>query len=152
MMNDEPDSYSSFLGTGWSFPPEFTVDGADLLMRSNEEDVADSLSILFHTRLGERFFNPAYGLDMHEVLFEPMSTTMKTYLEDRIRTSVMVHEPRINLLSLFIDTSRGNEGVVAIVIEYELRGTNSRYNRVYPFYTSDSSEVWKASGHLPERA
>jgi uncharacterized protein len=145
-------TYASFLGTGWSFPPEFTTNGAELLMTSNEEDVQVSLKILFETALGERLFSPTYGLNMHEVLFEPMNTTMKTYLEDRVRTAVLIHEPRINLLSLSLDTSTEREGIIGIVVEYELRGTNSRYNRVYPFYTSDSSEVRASSGHLPDRA
>jgi uncharacterized protein len=142
-------SYTSFLGTGWSFPPEFVQGTGEVLMTSNEEDVETSLKILFGTGLGERFLVPTYGLDMHEMLFEPMSTTMKTYLEDVIKTAILINEPRINLLSLELDTSVQNEGRISIVVEYELRSTNSRYNLVYPFYTSDSNEVRGSSGQLP---
>jgi uncharacterized protein len=141
--------YTSFLGTGWSFPPEFVQRTGEVLMTSNEEDVELSLKILFGTALGERFLVPTYGLDMHEMLFEPMSTTTKTYLEDRIRTAVLINEPRISLLSLGLDTSAQNEGKILIVVEYELRSTNSRYNLVYPFYTSDSNEVRGGAGQLP---
>jgi uncharacterized protein len=144
-------SYTSFLGTGWSFPPEFIQGTGEVLMTEDEEDVANSLRILFGTALGERFLKPDYGLDIHEMLFEPISTTMKTYLEDRIKMTVLIHEARINLLSLEIDTSAQNEGRISIVVEYELRGTNSRYNLVYPFYTSDSSEVRGPVLHAPDR-
>jgi len=144
-------AYTSFLGTGWSFPPEFIQGTGEVLMTSDGEDVAISLKILFGTALGERFLRPGYGLDMHEMLFDPMSTTMKTYLEDRIKTTILIHEARINLLSLEIDTSAQNEGRISIIVEYELRGTNSRYNLVYPFYTSDSSEVRGPVLHLPDR-
>jgi len=139
--NMQDETYTSFLGTGWSFPPEFVRDISQALMTSDEDDIAASLKILFGTAIGERFLNPGYGLDMHELLFESMSTTMKTYLEDRIKTAVLIQEPRINLLSLELDTSAQSEGRISIVLEYAVRSTNSRYNLVYPFYTTDGSEV-----------
>jgi hypothetical protein len=51
------------------------------------EDQADraSLRILFGTA-GEA--RPTYGLDMHELQFEPMSTSMRTFLLDRIKTAI----------------------------------------------------------------
>jgi len=142
--NGSEKMYTSFLGTGWSFPPEFTRETGEVRMASDEADIEESLRILLGTSLGERFLNPKYGLDMHEMLFEPMSTTMKTFVEDRVRTSILVYEPRINLLSLEIDTSAQYEGKIRILMDYEVRATNSRYNLVYPFFTSDSSEVRKA--------
>ena len=78
---------------------------------------------------------------MHEMLFEPMSTTMTTFLKDRVKIAILIYEPRINLLSLELDTSTQTEGKVAIVIEYEVTATNSRFNLVYPFYIADGSEV-----------
>ncbi len=142
MEENAPDiTYTSFLGTGWSFPPEFVRETGGVMMTSDEEDIEASLKILFGTIEGERLFNPKYGLDMHEILFEPVSTTMKTYMEDRIKTAILIYEPRINLLSVALDTSAQNEGRLSIIVDYEIRTTNSRYNLVYPFYTADSSEV-----------
>jgi hypothetical protein len=142
--------YTSFLGTGWSFPPEFTPETGEVVMTSDEADIEASLRILLGTALGERFLNPKYGLDMHEILFEPMSTTMKTFVEDRVRTSILVYEPRISLLSLELDPSAPYEGKISIRVEYEVRATNSRYNLVYPFFTSDSSEV-RNTGYFRNR-
>ena len=142
-MNEEPapKTYTSFLGTGWSFPPEFAIESGEVLMTSDEEDIEASLKILLGTSLGERFLNPKYGLDLHEMLFEPISTTMTTLLKDRAKVALLIYEPRINLLGLEIDVSRQVEGQVAIVVEYEIRATNSRFNLVYPFYLSGGSEV-----------
>jgi hypothetical protein len=135
-------SYDSFLGTGWSFPPEFPQNNpGKVLMTSDAEDIKASLQILLGTCEGERFMNPKYGLDMHEQLFEALNTTMITFLKDRITTAILIYEPRINLLSLDIDISAIYEGKINILIEYAIRGTNSRFNLVYPFYTTDSSEV-----------
>jgi Bacteriophage baseplate protein W len=148
-QSESNQAYTSFLGTGWSFPPEFVLETGEVLMTSDEEDIQASLKILLGTSFGERFLNPKYGLDMHELLFEPMSTTMTTFLKDRVKTAILIDEPRINLLSLEIDTSAQFEGRVAIILEYEVRATNSRFNLVYPFSTTDASEV-RASVEAPQ--
>ena len=145
--NGSGQQYTSFLGTGWSFPPEFTRENGKVVMTSDEADIEASLKILLGTALGERFLNPKYGLDLHEMLFEPMSMTMKTFVKDRVQTSILVYEPRINLLSLELDTSAQEDGKISILVEYEVQATNSRYNLVYPFLTSDSSEV-KGAGYF----
>lgn len=147
-MPDEraPRSYTSFLGTGWSFPPEFVRDAGvagsgQVLMTSDEEDIRASLNVLFATAEGERFLRPGYGLRLDDQVFEPMSTTARTYLKDRIRNAILIYEPRIALESLELDTSRETEGVIAIVLDYVVRATNSRFNLVHPFYTSDANEL-----------
>jgi phage baseplate assembly protein W len=149
--NDIP----SFLGTGWSFPPRFAKGAVPsdpdapagfVEMTTGVEDIEASLRILFRTTVGERFLVPTYGLDLHEMLFDSVSTTTTTYLEERIKTAILIHEPRIALLSLRIDTSRQPEGLLRIVLDYAVRATNSRYNLVFPFFTSDSNEWRDALG------
>lgn len=136
-------AYTSFLGNGWSFPPEFIPETSEVAMTADEEDIQASLKIMLGTAAGERFMNPKYGLDLHELLFEPMGTTAKTLLKDRVKYAILIYEPRINLLSLELDSSGELEGRISIILEYIIRSTNSRYNLVFPFYTTDSNEVRK---------
>jgi len=138
-MSDASDRYESFLGTGWSFPPRFSRSGA--VMVANEADIHESLVILFGTVAGERLFEPRYGLDMHEMMFEPMSTTMRTLLLDRVRTAILIHEPRIKVITLRVDSPDPNTGQLNIQLDYEVRATNSRFNLVFPFYKTDSNEL-----------
>lgn len=145
-MQEKNETYASFLGTGWSFPPEFTRADGQVVMMSDEQDIEASLKILFGTALGERFLVPKYGLDMREVLFEPMSTTLRTFLKDRVRTAILIYEPRINLLALEIESPDPHDGQLRIVLEYEVRATNSRFNLVFPFYLHDSNEVRQTVG------
>lgn len=147
MADQDAPPTGSFLGTGWSFPPEFVVDGPPgnqsgrVKLTSDEADIRASLFILFNTQLGERFLQPTYGLDMQELLFEAVSTTMRTLLEDRIRTTVMVFEPRINQVVVQVDTSEYQQGRFLIRIEYAIRTTNSRYNLVVPYAVNEGNEV-----------
>ena len=74
-MNDPENRTASFLGRGWSFPPEFVQHSGDVVMTEDEADIDASLRVLFGTAAGERFLVPTYGLDLHELQFEPMSTS-----------------------------------------------------------------------------
>lgn len=143
--NGLEDPNPAFLGTGWSFPPEFSGNGRGVAMISGEDDVHSSLVILFGTVMGERFLMPEYGLSPNEILFEPIGTTMKAFLKDRIATAILIHEPRVRVLSLEIDNPEPGAGSARISLEYEIRATNSRYNLVYPFYRSDSNEAREAA-------
>ena len=138
-MTDKDERYHSFLGTGWSFPPRFA--GGGVVMSRDEQDIQESLKILFGTVPGERFLEPKFGLDMHSLMFEPMSTTMRSLLLDRVRTAILIYEPRIKLIDLQVDNPDPNEGSLRVLLEYEVRSTNSRFNLVFPFYRTDSNEV-----------
>lgn len=133
--NDRP----HFLGRGFAFPPSFS--GGQAAMVEDETDIHQSLHILFGTLPGERVLQPQFGLDVTPLLFEPLSTTLRTLLKDRITTTVLIHEPRIKLLELSIDDTQALEGVLQIRLEYLVRSTNSRFNLVYPFYLGDANEL-----------
>lgn len=140
-MDDVTYDTASFLGRGWSFPPEFIQGAGDVVMTEEQADIDASLRVLFGTAAGERFLVPTYGLDMHELQFEPMSTSMRTFLHDRIKTAILIYEPRITLLSLEVRNPTEADGTLLIVLEYAIRATNSRFNLVYPFYWNDATEV-----------
>lgn len=136
---------SSFLGTGWSFPPRFDRNAGRVVMTEDEQDIEESLRILFGTQRGERLFQPQYGLDMHDVLFDPMSTTLRTLLEERVMIDILVYEPRIEPLAVRVASPDAASGELHIELEYRVRATNSRYNLVFPFYSSDSNEVARSA-------
>jgi len=134
---------SGFLGTGWGFPPRFakTATGGGVVMVSDEQDIEESLRILFGTALGERLFQPKFGLDMQELLFESMSTTMRTLLEERVKIGILIYEPRIEPLAIKVGSPDPHSGELHVELDYKVRATNSRYNLVFPFYRSDSNEM-----------
>ena len=132
---------TSFLGTGWSFPPEFTLIEDGVEMTSDELDIQKSLEVLLATRKGERVMLPDYGCNLDEMVFVPMSTTFKTYMREMIRTAIIFYEARINLNSVTIDDTRENEGVISISLDYTIRTTNSRFNFVYPYYKKEGTEI-----------
>jgi len=131
----------SFLGTGWSFPPTFNAAAGSVEMTSDEADIQLSLQILLSTRKGERVMEPDYGCNLDDMVFEPMTTTFKTFMRETIKTAILYYEARIDLNSIKIDDSRETEGVILIILDYTVRTTNSRFNFVYPYYKKEGTEL-----------
>lgn len=123
----------SFLGRGWSFPPEFGRESQTVRMVDDEEDIRQSLTILFTTRSGERF-NRSYNGDLNEFIHEPMDQTTFRQIKDRIEKAVLLYEPRIELKEVHFDQSRVPHGVLMIEINYLILRTCTEANMVFPFY------------------
>lgn len=139
MKEDMDTLYTSFLGRGWSFPPTFSKTTRGVEMTSDEEDIQKSLEILLSTSPGERFLRPKFGVNLDALLFEPLTTTMKTYIRGIIRHALLLYEPRIELHNVNLKGEEEIAGRVDILIEYTVRTTNSRYNLVYPFYRREGA-------------
>jgi phage baseplate assembly protein W len=135
---------NAFLGTGWGFPPSFEKreDGSiSVKMVSREEDIRESLCILFSTKVGERLMNPEFGCDLHQMVFEQISVSTITKIKEIIRKAILFFEPRITLEKIKIDDSNSIEGRLLISLEYIIRTTNSRSNVVYPFYFLEGNNI-----------
>ena len=131
----------SIIGIGWGFPPEFDKGKKSVGMLRDEEDIESSLEILLSTRLGERIMVPDYGCNLDELLFQPLTISLKTFVIDLIKTAILYHEPRIDAQTVEIEPTNELEGVLMIKIEYIVRTTNTRRNMVYPFYKEEGSEL-----------
>lgn len=129
-----------FLGRGWAFPPTFSRGGGAVAMVEGEADIAESLRILLRTRVGERVMRPRYGCTLDRLLFEPLSTSLRAYVEDLVRTAVLYFEPRVVLDGVGL-TAVPEEGRLDIEVRYTVARTNSRMNLVFPFYLSEGTDA-----------
>lgn len=131
---------SAFHGTGWAFPPTFTTGGAEVEMVSDAEDIRQALVILLNTHAAERPFQASFGCDLRQFLYEEIDRGLVGSISSLITDAVLLHEPRIDLNGVDVDTAASAEGLVLIRVDYTLRGTNSRFNLVYPFYLNESAQ------------
>ena len=134
-MSSDP----SFLGTGWSFPPSFAPNGADVVMVSGAEDIHQSLRILLSTRLGERVMREGYGCDLSEILFEEIDQNLINRVTGLVTDAILLGEPRITLDQVSVDESDDTQGLLLIQVTYTVRSTNSRFNMVYPFHLYEAT-------------
>ncbi len=130
-----------FLGTGWSFPPQFNRRTQEVTMVSQDEDIRESLEILLSTSPGERVMNPAYGCGLKLMIFENISESTITEITDVIERAILFFEPRITLDSIDVNTEDMYGGLIKIQLNYTIRTTNSRSNMVYPFYFQEGMNI-----------
>lgn len=130
---------TSFLGTGWRFPPSFDKTAGQVRMISDEADVQNSLELLLSTRPGERVMVPDYGCNLDEMVYEAISTTFVNYMKDLIHTAILYYEPRITVHDIKISGDRETEGIILIEVDYTIKSDNSRFNFVFPFYKTEAN-------------
>lgn len=128
----------AFLGTGWSFPPVLTDTGVQL--SRYEQDIRESLHVLFSTAPGERVNRYDYGCPLRRYAFEPLTTQLLVRLRNEISRAVTLYEPRITLENVSFE-EQPDQGVLLILLTYIVIRTNSRQNMVYPFYLNEGTSI-----------
>lgn len=133
-------SQRSFLGRGWGFPPQFDDDGRARMVEG-EEDIHDSLRILFTTCAGERIMRPEYGGGLDRHVFTRVDATTITMLCGTIRSAILHFEPRIVVEDVRADASGAADGYLLFEVRYRVIVTNTRSNMVFPFYFREGTNV-----------
>ena len=131
---------ASFIGRGWSFPPRFHTESSGLEMVEGEDEIRESLTILFSTRLGERLTNPKFGCKIHDLIHDPLNDSLKLVIDKAIKEACAYFEPRIDIDSINVDSDE-QEGVVYVGMDYVIRKINVRTNIVYPFYKLEGTDM-----------
>ncbi|MCB0840970.1 MAG: GPW/gp25 family protein [Bacteroidetes bacterium] len=135
---------NAFLGTGWAFPPEFDDSSSGVKMVSAEKDINQSLEILLFTSLRERVMRPNYGCNLKDYQFEPMNSTLLTFVRDLVEDAILYFEPRIRTEKVVVseaDSADAIAGRLIISVDYIIKRTNSRFNFVFNFYENEGIEV-----------
>ena len=119
------------IGRGWSFPPHFNKFRQSVEMTTtDQEEVEQSLKVLFSTHLNERLFHGDFGCTLDSYKFNSVpAKRIKKALEEAINE----YESRITLNALEIDTENMLEGKLVLRISYTIDQTGSSYNLVYPY-------------------
>ncbi len=123
-----------YIGKGWAFPPSFDNYNRGVEMVSGEEEIRQSLKILFSTNLQERLFHPDFGCDLRRFQFSPNNRVTLLHIQQLVKTSIRQFESRITLNSVDVNIEEIMEGKLIINLNYTINSTNSQYNMVYPYY------------------
>jgi phage baseplate assembly protein W len=125
-----------FLGKGWKFPVNADSKG-QIFMSEYEKDIRESIWIILSTSKGERVMRPEFGCGIHDFVFASINMSILTLIENSVRESLTLWEPRIEVMSVKVSTEKMNEGKLMINIDYKVRTTNNPFSLVYPFYLTE---------------
>ena len=96
----------AFKDISLSFTPHPVT--KDLPVLTNERAIARSVRNLVETIPSERFFNSLLGTDVRGSLFEVFTSETVTIIEDQIQTTVANFEPRVDNVSVQVDSQYDN--------------------------------------------
>lgn len=123
-----------FLGSGWAFPVILDEDHGVRMTADGQEAIRQSIWMILSTAPGERVMRPDFGCGIHDFVFDVHDAGTAGRICRRVREALANWEPRIDVLDVAAvpDTAAPNR--LLIEINYQVRGSNSRFNLVYPFY------------------
>lgn len=123
---------NTWIGRGTLFRNTFSTDTGRVLSNGGADRLHQSIYIILSTAKGERFMVPDFGSNLHLRVFEQNDYILKDLIQLDIREALGKWEPRIEILSIDIDSEvEGN--TLPVSINYKLKGTNITGNYVYPF-------------------
>lgn len=121
-----------YLGRGWAFPLNISVQGG-IKLSYEAQKVRESIWIILCTGLGERVYRPRFGSRLSELAFAPLNTDTLFRIRFYVREALETWEPRIILQEVRTDPDPVR-GRVDIIIDYRLKDFPDIYSFVYPFY------------------
>lgn len=131
----------SFLGRGWSFPPEFNKTSGSVEMVEDDEDIRQSIIIFLSTTMYERTMRPNYGNQLREHLFATVNADTVNNIIGELKIGLRRYEPRIQIEKIEVDTLRLLDGEIRFSITYVIESTNVRDNIVYPYYFVEGTNI-----------
>lgn len=104
--------------------------GGDPLFKlsyTTEEQAISNLKNLILTRKGERPFQPQFGSDVYSLLFEQISSTLSSDLEDSLRADIKFWLPYIIIDDVSVITLEDNNRVeISLRVRVTENGANTQ--------------------------
>ena len=95
----------------------------DLIALKNENAIARSVRNIIFTVPGEKMFNPDFGTNITDSLFELLDEISGTVIKDRITYSLETYEQRISLIDVIVVPDFDNNGY-DVEISYRIIGAD----------------------------
>lgn len=92
----------------------------DLVALKDGSAIARAVRNLVLTSKGERFFNPNLGSNVSKLLFENLDEATLPIFADEIRFVIEAYEPRVEIISIDLDTPDDN--TLNVDITYKIVG------------------------------
>ncbi len=89
----------------------------DLTVNKDEDAVKESIVNLLLTDRGERLMQPAIGGNLRAMLFENITPGVLVMIEDQVRTTLDLYEPRAEIIDVLV-TSNIDDNVVKIQVHF----------------------------------
>ena len=100
---------------------KFNPLSGDLIALKNENAIAKAVRNIVSTTPGEKFFDPEFGSNVGEILFENVDDITAVSIQDEIRNCLNNYEPRVDLIDVDVDPNF-DENQFDVKITYRIVG------------------------------
>lgn len=101
--------------------------GGDVTKKYNEEAIKRSLKNLILTDTYDRPFHPELSSGVQGLLFENVTPVTAQLISNRIRDTLVAHEPRIELIDVAVDPEMDNNHY-GVTVAFRMRNTQRNIN------------------------
>jgi phage baseplate assembly protein W len=96
---------------------ELSPISSDITLNKDDEAVKESIRNLILTDRGERLMQPNLGGNIRAMLFENLTPATVRLMEEQVRSTVELYEPRAELIDVTVSANL-DSNQVAITIEF----------------------------------
>ena len=95
----------------------------DVVVSKDNAAIKQAIVNLLLTNKGEKLFNPDYGSNIRNFLFEPLDYATAGQVNTNIRYTISTFEPRVQILSLSTTPNFDDNGF-DVELSFEIRGSD----------------------------
>ena len=103
---------------GIEFPLDHNLTGFFRQSKTIPQQVKSNIKNLLLTSKGERVFQPDFGCDLRDLLFEQINSETLDGVDTSIRIALDTWLPYVNINDLIIVQSESNPNEITITLEY----------------------------------
>ena len=111
----------SFKDISMSF--KYNPLSGDLIGLKNENAIARSVRNIILTNPGEKIFDPNFGSNVSNILFETVDDITSVSIQDEIEKSLKNYEPREEIINVLVDPDYDNNQF-DVTISYQIVGVD----------------------------
>ena len=111
----------SFKDISMSF--KYNPLSGDLIGLKNENAIARSVRNIILTNPGEKVFDPFFGSNVSNILFETVDDITAVSIQDEIENSLKNYEPRVEIIDVIVDPDYDNNQF-DVTISYQIVGVD----------------------------
>ena len=100
---------------------KFNPLSGDLIALKNESAIARSVRNIILTNPGEKVFDPFFGSNVSNILFETVDDITAVSIQDEIENSLKNYEPRVEIIDVIVDPDYDNNQF-DVTISYQIVG------------------------------
>ena len=103
---------------GLEFPLDHNLTGFFRQSKTIPQQVKSNIKNLLLTSKGERVFQPDFGCDLRDLLFEQINSETLDGVDNSIRVALDTWLPYVNINDLIIVQDESNPNEITITLEY----------------------------------